>query len=97
MEINVRAVYGCRSVGVGFSQMAKLFGYLNMPSPMTQATYDNLADGIKSACKVVAEESMSEAAAKLRHGKKSADVGVSVDGTWQRKGFWSTLGVMTAI
>ena len=81
MEINVRAVYGCRSIGVGFSQMTKLFGYLNMPSPMTQATYDNLADGIKSACKVVAEESMSEAAAELRHGKKSADIGVSVDGT----------------
>lgn len=27
----------------------------------------------------------------------TSDVGVSIDGTWQRKGFSSTLGVTTAI
>ena len=34
-------------------------------------------------------------AKKLR--KKKGDVGVSIDGAWQRKGFSSTLGVVTAI
>ena len=37
------------------------------------------------------------AAAKLRGTEENADVGVSVDGTWQRKGFSSTLGVVKAI
>ena len=37
------------------------------------------------------------AAAKLRGTEENADVGVSVDGTWQKKGFSSTLGVVKAI
>ena len=40
---------------------------------------------------------MSDAATRLRGTNPIADVGVSVDGTWQRKGFSSTLGVVAAI
>ena len=42
-------------------------------------------------------ESIPHTAARLRGTEKTADVGVSVDGTWQRKGFSSTLGVVTSI
>ena len=38
---------------------------------------------------------MSMAAFKLRGAASSADVGVSVDGTWQHKGFTSLDGVAT--
>ena len=40
---------------------------------------------------------MSDTAARLRGIKQTEDVGVSVDGTWQRKGFSSKLGLVTAI
>ena len=46
---------------------------------------------------IVAEKSISYSAARRRGSKQSADVGVSVDGTWQRKSLSSTLGVVTAI
>ena len=46
---------------------------------------------------MVAEKSMSYSAARRRRTKQSADVGVFVDGTWQRKSLSSTLGVVTAI
>ena len=52
---------------------------------------------MKVASKQVAEKSMCNAAARLRGTEKTADVGVSVDGTWHRKGFSSTLGIVTAI
>lgn len=97
MEINTRAVYGFRSIGVGHASLTKLCGKLNMPPPMSQSSYNYTANLIKSACKNIAEKSMSEAASRLRKNKSVADVGVSVDGTWQRKGFSSTLGVITAI
>ena len=45
--------------------------------------------------KLVAEKSMTDAAASLRAGKEVNDVGVSIDGTWQRKGFLSMCGVVT--
>ena len=40
---------------------------------------------------------MSDVAAGLRETEQTADAGVSVDRTWQRKGFLSTLAVVTAI
>ena len=40
---------------------------------------------------------MSDTAARLRGIKQTEDVGVAVDGTWQRKGFSSKLGLVTAI
>ena len=36
MEINNRAVYGTRSIGISFLLLPKLCGFLNMPPPMTQ-------------------------------------------------------------
>ena len=40
---------------------------------------------------------MSGNVARLRGTEKTADVGVSVDGIWQKKGFSSRLGVVTVI
>ena len=42
-------------------------------------------------------ETILHTASRLRGTEKTTDVGVSVDGTWQRKGFSSTLGVVTSI
>ena len=40
---------------------------------------------------------MADAVTRLRGTEQTADFGVSVDATWHRKGFSSTLGVVTAI
>ena len=45
-------------------------------------SFDNLANRIREAAKVIAEQSMVDAAEKLR--EVSNDVGVSFDGTWQK-------------
>ena len=83
MEINARAVYGTQSIGIGFSLLSKLCGFLNMPPTMTQTSCNNMSNIIRAASKSVAGKSMSDAAACLRKGEKTADVGVSVDGAWQ--------------
>ena len=43
-EINYRAVYALRSVGVGYSGFERLCGFLNLPRPMTQKNYDDISD-----------------------------------------------------
>ena len=96
-EVNLRMVYGCRSIGAGYESLRKMCCHLNMPPPMTRENYDSTSRSIKAAAKFVAELSMSEAAAELRGDADTADVSVSVDGTWQKKGFTSTNGVITAI
>ena len=75
MEINARGVYGTRSIGIGFWLLSKLCGFLNMPPPMTQTSYNNMSNINKAASKGIAEKSMSDAAACLCKGEN----------TWQRK------------
>ena len=95
--VNVRAICGCRQVGVGHEHLKKLCCYLNMPEPMLSNNYQNISCKLNESTTRVAEKSMSMAASKLRGAADSADVGVSVDGTWQRKGFTYLNGVITAI
>ena len=97
MEINVRAVHGFQNIGAGHTPITKLYSFLNMPPPITKNAYDGLSYSINVASKQVAEKSMSNAANKLRATEQTADVGDSVDDTWQRKGFSSILGAVTAI
>ena len=97
MKINVKSVYGVRSIGVGHAPLFKLCGFLNMPLPTTKNGYDDLSYSIKVPSKQVAEKSMSDAAARLCGTEQAAYLRVSVDGTWQRKGFSSTLRVVTSI
>ena len=68
-----------------------------MPPPMTKNAYDGLSYSIKVASRQVAEKIMSDAAARVRRTEQTADVGVSVDRTWQIKGFSSAIGVVTAV
>ena len=96
-DVNVRAIYGCRQVGVGHGNFKKLCCYLNMAEPMLSNNYNNISLKLKESAKRFAEKSRSTAASKLRGAADTTDVGVSVAGTWQYKGFISLNGVITAI
>ena len=50
---------------------------------MLSNNYQNISLRLKESAKRVAEESMPVAASKFRGAADIADVGVSVDGTWQ--------------
>ena len=86
-----------RSIGVGHASLGKMCCHLNMPKPMNSKNYDKLSDTLSDAVKIEAERSMMDVVDELRGENETADASVSVDGTWQRKGFTSTLGVVTAI
>ena len=59
MEVNLRAVYGKRTIGLGYTPLKKLCCYLNMPEPMSSDDYDNITKTVKNVTKVVAEKSMT--------------------------------------
>ena len=64
---------------------------------MSIKSYDNISNFAKDAARIVAERSMRKAASDLRGDSPTADISVSVDGTWQREGFSSLNRVVTAI
>ena len=68
-----------------------------MPEPMLSNNYQNISLRLKEPAKRLAETSMSMTAFKLRGATNSADVGVSVGRTWQRKGFTLLNGELRTI
>ena len=104
-DVNSRIVYTMRTIGHGYTGLEKFTTLMNMPKPMTTHTYNNIVDKMVIAATDVAKESMSDTVTELKgiHSIPSSasvqtiDVGVSVNGTWQRRGFSSNNGVVTAI
>ena len=68
---------------------------------MTQRNYDKIVDLEMECVKSVAEETMLDAAAEIRqhvsNDDELFDTGVSCDGSWQKRGYSSLNGVVTAI
>ncbi|GFV76095.1 uncharacterized protein TNCV_4671841 [Trichonephila clavipes] len=87
-DINLQFVWGMRIIGKGHSSSKKLFASLNIPS-MSKAAYRSCEKKLLNVASVVSKNAMIEAADEVRKLKNTSDVaecGVSVDGTWQRRG-----------
>lgn len=105
-EINIRAVIAMREIGKGYNGLSLFCGFMNMTPPMQIKAFNEMQHNIMLAYKNVAESSMRRAAYELRVAQcsndqdddnVSADVTVSCDGTWQRRGYASLNGVVTVI
>ena len=95
-DVNIRSVYAMRRCGVGHSGLEKCCGIMNLPPPVESKSYAALSNKISVAAQKVATCSMIEAATILKQ-TVGLDIGVSVDGTWQKRGFSSLNGVVAAI
>ena len=80
-----------RTLGIGYSGIQKYTTLMNMPKPKTSKNYDKLVLKIANITEEVAQETMADAVAELRQNCQNEDeildIGVSCDGTWQRRGF----------
>ena len=95
-DANLRSAYAFIRCGLGHRGIEKFCGMMNMPPPMARKNYDKLSNKICDVVEKVAKSSMLEAASNLKQ-TKGTDVGVSVDGTWQKRGFSSLDGVVVTI
>ena len=100
--INNRFVLAMREIGKGFTGMEKFCGLMNMPPPMSKTTITEKIPEILNAYSSAAEASMLAAASEhqpddVDSNTDVTDIGVSLDGTWQRRGYSSLNGVVTAI
>ena len=68
-----------------------------MPDPMLSNNYQNISLNLEGSAKRVAKKIISMAASKIRGAADSPSMSVSVDRSWQRKGFTSFNEIITAI
>ena len=94
-------VVAFREFGKGLTAMETFTQCMNMPNCIGQKPYDSIQKSLLRAYKEVSQWSQSCAAKETREklGLTSddavADLNVSVDGTWQTRGFSSLNGVVT--
>ena len=101
-EVNRRVVLATRNIGVGHQGLVKFCCVMNMLPPMNDNSFQDHVKAVRSACQTVAEKSMSKAADEVKTYYDAEEDGVyniaiSGDGTWRRRGFSSSYGVVTAM
>ncbi|GFV78902.1 uncharacterized protein TNCV_4080021 [Trichonephila clavipes] len=87
-NINLRFVFGLRTIGKGHSAVRKLCSAINVNFP-SKIAFGCLEKKLEHVSNKVACKIMNEIAAEVHKNNNFDEViqyGVSVDGTWQRRG-----------
>ena len=99
-EINVRAVLAFREIGKGHSAMTTFSKVLNMPTPPRRANFTKIQNKkLLPVVKQCASDSMVNNAMHVKEiiENDAGECGISIDGTWQKRGYSSHNGVVMAI
>ena len=88
-------MYAVTSVGGHDSTARALCGNLNLPPPVF--SYDDQIAALATTVKKVATQSMVIAVEEAKQKLGCEDIDVSVDGTWQKRGYSSKNGVVTCL
>ena len=94
--------FGMQSIGCGLAAPKRFFQLMNMPQPPRQTPYALHNKELLKEVKVVAVETMTSAAEKIHFLQPAfqdglVKCGVSCVSTWQRRGYFSLNGCVTAI
>lgn len=102
-EINRRFIFVMRLLGIGLKGCQKFCGLMDLPPFITQNTYDiilrNIHTTAKSVCELFLRNAVKEEIKKASEAKncETAELTVSGDGTWKKRGFTSLFGIVSVI
>ena len=111
-DINIRSVYAATTVGIGRKGMQKICGIFDLPKPISSKPYNVLLKTLSEKSVGEAEAILNNSATKLvdimlakypdlvevdENEKLIYKVSVTVDGTWQKRGHTSKVGVVFVI
>ena len=101
-DVNARSVFAFREIGKGYQAIRDFAMHMNMVPPYNAKAYNSINDMIHDAYEEAAESSMKKTSDDVRAllnyaDDQTADIEVSLDGTWQKRGYASLNGVTTVI
>ncbi|GFY00625.1 CCHC-type domain-containing protein [Trichonephila clavipes] len=94
--INSSIVWGLRIIGKGFSAGKKLCAFLGLPF-LSKLAFRNQERKLLKAAERVAQENINAALSEIKGSNSFTKCGISIDGTWQRRGYSSLNGCVSAI
>ena len=101
-DINLRTVLAMKELGKGYEGLVKFCTIMNMANPMSISSFNNCLDEIHLAFEMEKELSQKKVAL-LVHSDTNTDLTdiaqctVSIDGSWQKRGYSSINGVVTCM
>lgn len=100
--INTQAVLAFREIGKGFRSIKSFASLMNMPKPISLPTYNRINDMLHGAYEKVCKQSMEKAASDTAKSRgqianETIKCPVSVDGSWQKRGYASMNGIVSVI
>ena len=109
-EVNRRSIVSCNTMKGGHKGLSDFCGMMNLPPPLAPASYARHLKFVAQSGRQEAELVMNRAAERIQTsilkrnpnaGKRDMDgaipVAVSMDCTWQKRGFTSKYGIVIAI
>ncbi|GFT69562.1 CCHC-type domain-containing protein [Trichonephila clavipes] len=94
--INSSIVLGLRIIEKGFSAGKKLCAFLGLPF-LSKLAFRNQERKLLKATERVAQENINAALSEIKGSNSFTNCGISIDGTWQRRGYSSLNGCVSAI
>ncbi|GFU40569.1 CCHC-type domain-containing protein [Trichonephila clavipes] len=89
-------VLGLKIIGKGFSAGKKLCAFLGLPF-LSKLAFRNQERKLSKATERVAQENINAALSEIKCSNSFTKCGISIDGTWQRRGYSSLNGCVSAI
>ncbi|GFX82437.1 uncharacterized protein TNCV_2871181 [Trichonephila clavipes] len=89
--INSSIVLGLRIIGKGFSAGKNLCAFLGLPF-LSKLAFRNQERKLLKATERVAQENINAALSEIKGSNSFTKCGISIDGTWQRRGYSSLNG-----
>ena len=101
-DLNTRSVQGMRAIGRGRAGLETFCGMMELLPPVSASNYLVHNSKIATASVEAASENMRAASVHLHHlfsvaPSEILDVAVTCDGTWSKRGFTATYGVVVVI
>ena len=101
-QLNGRSVMAMRAIGRGQTSLQSFCGLMDILPPVAAPSYKQHNKQLAQHSMEVATSNMLAASAHLHHlhGAKSTDIidiAVTCDGTWSKRGFTATHGVVAVI
>ena len=97
MELNIRAVYGMRFIGKGHQALRKFCAVMDLPPAPAKAAYHRISKMLEPVIVECATDSMRLAQKECKDLADSKDVAISLDGSWQKRGYKSLNGLVSAL
>ncbi|GFV42280.1 uncharacterized protein TNCV_3165111 [Trichonephila clavipes] len=85
--INSSIVLGLRIIGKGFSAGKKLCAFLGLPF-LSKLAFRNQERKLLKATERVAQGNINAALSEIKGSNSFTKCGISIDGTWQRRGYF---------